>query len=316
MLAWIRFSQCRIDEAEALAEQGRADAEEQRDRWQVSMMTVLLANIRLWQGRVDEAVVLGERAMAAFGELGDEWGQAQATGPLVRALVLSGRFAEATRVREAATEQAERRPGLATFQGTPRVATATAAVAVGNAERALATLAELDDTGGFGSGELLVTRGLALLQLGRSAEAVEVLDEAIEAGGADAAAASALALVATGRTADARRRAEAALSAPDASYRTVVLARLAIAAAAVREGDRAEATAAVDDATRRISSTSDRVTAVVVAAARAAVLTALDDPFASGAEADAEARMDELGLTSRGWRSLFAVATGASAAPV
>jgi class 3 adenylate cyclase/tetratricopeptide (TPR) repeat protein len=316
MLAWIRFSQSRIAEAETLAEQGRADADEQRDRWQVAMMTVLLANIRLWQGRVDEAVVLGEQAMASFGELGDEWGQAQATGPLVRALVLSGRFAEATRVREAATEQAERRPGLATFQGTPRVATATAAVAVGNPERALSTLQELGEAAGIGAVELRVTQGLALLQLGRTAEATAVLEEAAAGGHADAVVACALALVAGGRTEEGRRRANEALEAKDASYRSNVFARLALAAAAVRDGDRATATAEIDVATRLISSTSDRVTAVVVAVARAAVLAALDEPFASGAEADAEARMAELGLLSRGWPQLFAVATGASAAPV
>jgi tetratricopeptide (TPR) repeat protein len=191
------------------------------------------------------------------------------------------------------------------------------AVAVGHPDKALAALADDDTQPGdtrFGATDLLVTRGTALLQIGRVAEAVELLAATVatarEPGPrGEAQAALALAYAADGRTADARRVAAEVLG-QDRSYLDRVLAGMAEAAAAAREGDGAAAVAAIDRTSRVVEVTQDRLSAAVVARARARVLEVLGDPFAAGAAVDADERFAALGLDAPGWDLAIRLATG------
>jgi tetratricopeptide (TPR) repeat protein len=295
-----------------------AEAREQGDTWQQAMMTVLLGSIRLWQGRIDEAIERCEEATALFAELGDSWGVIQVFGPKTRALVLAGRFDEAARLAAEVAARTESDPTLDNYRRFPIVGAAAAAVAAGDPTAALAILGdeEIDPSGPvFGAGELAVARGLALVQAGRPAEAVPLLSAASERAVSpgprgQALAALALALAADGRAADARAAA-AEVAAIDGSYLDRAIAAIADGCAAARLGAGAAATDALDRATRIVAGTQDRLTAAVVAVARARVLEVLGDPFAGGAEADARQKLDDLGIEAAGWDNAFRLAAGA-----
>jgi class 3 adenylate cyclase/tetratricopeptide (TPR) repeat protein len=317
MVGWVRFAQGDVVEAERHAEEALHEARSQGDTWQVGMMDVLLSSIRLHQGRTEDAVELGRAALQLFVELGDEWGGGQAAGPLVRALLATGRFEEAERMRVEAMARYGSTGEFPSRRVFSQLAAALSAVAVGQPERALAALADDDTRPGdhrFGATDLLVTRGTALLQLGKVSEAVELLaatvESAREAGPrAEAQAALALAYAADGRTADARRTAAEVLGG-QRSYLDRVLAGMAEAAAAARDGDEPAAVAAIDRTTRIVESTQDRLSAAIVARARASVLEALGTPFAAGAAADAAERFAALGIEAPGWDRAIRLATG------
>jgi class 3 adenylate cyclase/tetratricopeptide (TPR) repeat protein len=318
MLGWVRFSQGEVAEAERHAEDALREARSQGDTWQVGMMLVLLASIRLAQGRTEDAVEHGRAAFGVFQDLGDEWGAGQASAPLVRALLLTGRFEEAERLRvEAIARYGSGSGDFPTRRVFSRLAAALSAIAVGRPERAMEVLAH-DETvpgdGSYGATDLLVARGTALVQLGRVGEAVDLLAAVASfAPRSEVLAALALAYAADGRTADARRAA-AEVYAQDRSYLDRVLAGIAEAAAAARDGDAAAATSAIDRATRTVETTQDRLSAAVVARARARVLEVLGDPFAAGAQADAADRFTALGIDAPGWDRAIRLATGAEVA--
>jgi tetratricopeptide (TPR) repeat protein len=317
MLGRVRLAQGEVAEAERHAELALHESREQGDTWQVGMMEVLLASIRLWQGRTEEAVTLGRDALHVFVDLDDEWGQGQASGPLVRALLLTGRFEEADALRTVAMAKYGTAIGFPSHRVFSRLAIAVSAVAIGRPEKALEALADDETQPGdarFGATNLLVARGTALLQLGRVGEAVELLAATAEAAAepdprSEALAALALAYAADGRTSEARQTANE-VQAMERSYLDRVIAGVAEAAAAAREGDAQAATLAVDRATRLVETTQDRLSAAVVALARARVLEALGDRFAAGAEADARQRFEALGITAPGWDLALRLATG------
>ena len=56
LLAWVRFTQGRLDEAAVLAERILRDATELGNRWAAAIMRVLLANVSLWRGEPKVAI--------------------------------------------------------------------------------------------------------------------------------------------------------------------------------------------------------------------------------------------------------------------
>jgi class 3 adenylate cyclase/tetratricopeptide (TPR) repeat protein len=323
MLGWARYGQGRVEEAEEHAQQAMAEAREQGDLWQVGMMNVLLASIRVWQGRTVEAVAHGREAWRTFAGLDDDWGELQAVGPLSLALMLTGEFDEAERLRAEIQSRAEAHPALASYERYCAGVTAMLSVGMGEPQRALDALAGDDTVPGdrrYGSNDTLVTRGLALLQLGRTDDAVELLTTTVASmtqpgPRSQTSAALALALAADGQIDEARTVAASVIDG-EASYIDRSMALIALACASVQAGDTPAAIDALDRATRVVAGTQDRLTDAIVALARARVLEALDQPFAGGAEVEAQDRLMAIRIEARGWDNAIRLALrGAEVVP-
>ena len=96
LLAWVRFTQGRLDEAAVLAERILREATELGNRWAAAIMRVLLANVALWRGEpAGDDRVRDRVARATFQELGDPWGELQSLGPMALALNACLRTTEA-----------------------------------------------------------------------------------------------------------------------------------------------------------------------------------------------------------------------------
>ena len=180
LLAFVRYQQGRLEEAAALAEHIAIDGRETGSRWTVGMMSVLLANVRLWTGRMAESLARGQEAIALFQEIGDRWGEVMATGPVVRALAELGRDAEYadTLAHFRAISRDMPDEGMRTF---PEVLESLVDLQQGRPDAAQAILETLDisddddDSGQLGFADGCAAVGLALLQLGKVDDAVEVL---------------------------------------------------------------------------------------------------------------------------------------------
>ena len=323
MLGWARYGQGLVDEAETHAQQAMGEAREQGDLWQVGMMNVLLASIRVWQGRTEDAVAHGREAWRTFSGLDDEWGELQAVGPLSLALMLRGEFDEAERLRADIQSQAAAHPGMESYRRYCTGITAMLSVGMGEPQRALDALAddatEPGDTR-YGSNDTLMTRGLALLQLGRTGEAVDLLTTTVASmtqpgPKSQTSSALAMALAADGQFDRARAVATSVIDG-DGSYIDRAMALVALAGASVQAGEAAAAIDALDRATRVVAGTQDRLTDAIVALARARVLEALDQPFAGGAEAEAHDRLMAIRIEAKGWDNAIRLALrGAGVVP-
>jgi hypothetical protein len=195
------------------------------------MMLALQATLRLWRGSTAECIELSEEARAIFRRLSDHFGETQVMAPLSRALVATGRIADANRVVE------ECRAVALPFglEGYSATIAAGVAVHVGDGARAVreAVLAgeALGDSREAGY-DAQVTLALALLQLGRVDEAVEVLAELppAEAGRPYDLAVTALVHAADGRP-DEDQAAAVALDAGDVVAQAIVRVAMAESAA-------------------------------------------------------------------------------------
>jgi class 3 adenylate cyclase/tetratricopeptide (TPR) repeat protein len=323
MLGWARYGQGLVDEAETHAQQAMVEARDQGDLWQVGMMNVLLASIRVWQGRTEDAVTHGREAWRTFAGLDDEWGELQAVGPLSLALMLSGDFEEAERLRADIQSRAQAHPGMENYHRYSVGITAMLSVGMGEPQKALDALADDDTVPGdrrYGSNDTLMTRGLALLQLGRIDEAVDLLTTTVASMSqpgprSQTSAALSLALAADGQIDRARSVATSVIDG-DGSYIDRVMALIALAGGSVQAGEGAAAIDALDRATRLVAGTQDRLSDAMVALARARVLEALEQPFAGGAEVEAQDRLMAIRIEARGWDNVIRRAvTGAGEAP-
>jgi hypothetical protein len=199
------------------------------------------------------------------------------------------------------------------------LARATGQVLLGNGEAALPTLqASADDKRRIDVGDVNVSRGIALTQTGRFAEAVAVLTTRLELATAPGPrahtlAALALATGANGDTTRARELAEQSL-ASGGNYVDRSLALAAAACAAAHDRDVDDVAELLDRLRHTAGSTEDRVTPAVMALATAQALAAIDDPFAGSAFTDARRRLDALGIDAAGWQRAFAAASRAGEA--
>jgi len=316
LLGYVRMVQGRRDEAEALAVRVLADHGDSGDPWAMGMTEVLLATARLWQGRPDSAAELSRRAEATFDKIGDAAGAVRAASVLARALAASGRMADARRAAERADAGTHAKSAtMEPFVG--QLTVAGVAVHAGDWRTALEATDVLFSDQGPGNAEVLVLRGLALLQAGRFDEGRSLLETAAQAPSFPGArpnvsAHLALAHLLAGSPRSALGAANRALEhRPEGTYRDLAVAHVARAFAAAALGDAEEASAALAAATAQVELTEDRVTQAVVHLARSHVRVALGAPGADAALADAHAEFERLELTADGWDRVFSALAAA-----
>lgn len=319
LLGWVEYTRGNRDEAERLAIRTAAEARDLGDRWALGIMTVLLAAIRLWQGRANEAVEQAGEARRLFEDLGDSWGEARAIAPLARGLLMTGRRDEAEIVAAELEELAAGFPAGSDDAGLPVLLAAEMAVHLGEGERALEELLPPEGavfaSMAVSATEASVAHGLALLQAGRTAEAVAWLERALSVSKeigprANALCTLALACAAAGDTDRARDAADEVLALGGGTYLDRVTALLASACVAAASGAERTALANLDEADAILASTDDRLSAAVAGLARARVCEALGRTDAEALLADAKAALVEVGATGDGWDTTFRLATG------
>jgi class 3 adenylate cyclase/tetratricopeptide (TPR) repeat protein len=347
LMAFVRFHQGQLFEAEELGEQILTEARERGDRWGEGMMLLLTSGVRLWSGRAGEAVEAAEHALQLFETIGDRFGQAQAQATAGRALVTAGRVTEGMRVlREALDGQValDDGPEPDQLRLLVSVAMAGAAVQIGASDLALDAL--LSGQGRplepetIGHSDGMVAEALALLQTGDIEGGVDRLLPVIEPDDASepspyALSVLALALAAAGRDEEVLDLAEQVRAARRSTYLDRVNARLAELFVAARDPAAAHLTSAGDgggaepgasvaasfdtryDALLEEADAADDPVAQAVSrlAASVALEAAGRADEAIDVRADAERRLDELGITGAGWRHLFEVARDATRAP-
>ncbi|MBV8949948.1 MAG: AAA family ATPase [Actinobacteria bacterium] len=307
LLAWVRWMQGNHEEAETLAHQAFGRTGESGDPWASSMMLVLLANVALWRGDLDVAIEHGERARRRFQEIENAWGELQATIPIALAMLALGRVADtrAEARRVWALSEAIQDP-----MGTAAAALESAiAIRLGDADAVEITLAGLrDQTHVFDDHRLAA--GFAQLQAGSVDDAITTLEDALEVASesgvsAPLAAALGLAYVAAGRVDEALALHEERLHSAVTYLDRIQFAFLR-AFASLRQGRFEEARIAADDAVTTADGTQSRLEQAVTRLARAAVLTRTGAVDASAQLADADERLDDIGIDAVGWRRLFA----------
>jgi tetratricopeptide (TPR) repeat protein len=307
--AWIRFMQGRQTEAEALAHEQLAETAATGNRWLAAVLTLLLAILELWRGESERSIAFGRDTLDRFEATSDPWGQNQARSALVRALACRGRVSEALDVLDTAGA-----PGSPTFDYLVR---AQLLVHLGDRD---ALPAALHVSFHEGAGPEIVATGrlalgLALLQAGRVTEAVAELEAAQtigirkHTGSAIAITAGlSLAYAAAGRHDEARALADA--GAGQGTYLDQLQHGFGGAFARLRAGD-PDTSDAFDAVVAASDATEARLDQAITRLARAHAWQALQHPEADAAMAEAQARLDSLGIDASGWSRAFALAAGA-----
>ena len=314
LLAWVHFTQGKLDEAKSLAEQILRESNELGNRWAGAIMQVLLSNIALWRGETETALKNATEARETFVELSDSWGELQALTPLVQALNVLGRGAEAMAALEV-LEDVATHAADAGMRRVPALLRVAILIQRGNPDALpLAQAMQADnDEEVFISDEQRTTLGLAQLQHGDVIEALITLNQARAVAGspgpnAAASVAYAAALVAAGQPEEALEVCAAtepiAVTFVDA-YRLHVARAFALA----RTGDTEGGEAALDAATKIVDGTQSRLDQCLVRLARAAFLSATNQP-ATAAAADALERAGTLGYRPIGWERTYALMAG------
>jgi tetratricopeptide (TPR) repeat protein len=313
LLGWIRLMQGHIDEADRIASTVLGELDPQSgDQWARGMMILLLATTRLWRGRAVEAVDLARDARSRFESINDQTGTLRSSAVLARALVAAGRVHEARLLLDHARV-------LVAHETTPDVrllsmfVIAAAAVEIGDDEL------DVSESGlpvGAMEGIGRVQVGLAMLQRGHAAEAIDLLaaeyDEADEPGlEADAGSALALALAVGGRP---ERAAEVAaeFNADQGTYRDQVSLHYARGFAAAQLGDKAGAIGELEAAVALVDETQDSLAQAITRLARARLLLSLDDDEGQHALEDALERLALMDLPHTLWDDVFRAATTAA----
>jgi len=318
LMAFLRFHEGRKEEAEELATQVRELAHERGERFGEAMMDLLLASIQLWSGRARSAVQRATEAQAVFEEIESDFGVVQALGLLGRAHAAVGHLNASSTSLAECLRWALAMPGRP-LEPFARLVSAGGAVQVGNPQAALDQIAEVgshyDDQRVIGSIDLDVTRGLALLQLGKVDEALEHLAEIPDNAGVPSTyldSTYGLALAAAGRPDEAIARVQTVFDDSRATYLDARTARLAAALAEVRRGDVAGADAWFGEAIGSVDATESRTSQAVVRLAQAIGHETLGTAAAVEMRVDAERALADLGVHPTGWDTAFRLAAGSS----
>jgi hypothetical protein len=294
-----------------LAREQLPESEATGNRWVSGILDMLLGSINLWSGRAAGAVEHTRAAVAQFHALRDPWGENQARSILVRALGAAGRVDEAL-----ATVDAEPDGTRITPEGAKIGALVRAQVLVhsGSAEALAAALhTRRPEDGWTLAHEYRMVLALALVQTGRTAEAIAELEDArltvAEHAGPGSAnnAALAWAYAVAGRTHDARKAADAGIDR--GTYLDQFTCALAGAFARV-QADEPDAADAFDAAMAQIDATEARLDQAIVRVARAHGLAAVGHPDAAAARRDADVRLAALELGMPGWERACRLAAG------
>ncbi len=271
LLAYVRFFERRFADAEEIATSVRSDAVELGELWAPAMMDSLMASIRLWTGRFSEAEELSRRALIGFRELNDRFGIVQALAPRMRALVALGRDQEAERNLEEALSMADSFGDLAI----PMMAAAGTAAHLGLGTRAVAlgevALERMLAMHASGS-EARVTLALGLCQVGDPDRALATLLD-VDQPGPYSNAVTAVASAMAGIPEEAVEAADRVISDDTSTYLDRVLADIG-AASALLATDSAMAGDRLMRARRIASDTGD---AAAIALARSASQALVED---------------------------------------
>jgi tetratricopeptide (TPR) repeat protein len=321
--AFLLFHLGHFDDSAEVAASVLEAARVRDDRWGEAMMRLLLSGVALWSGRTAAGVDDGTAALDQFRAMGDRFGVSQATVVVGRALVTLGEVDRGLELlRGGASWQGS---GAETARATVAGGTAAALVQVGEPEQALEALGAMGGSveAGLGGAELVVTRALALAQLGHVEQSVPLMDALVDLDldldldgrSSHALAVGALVAAAAGAPlADVAALDDSVRAAPRATYLDRLLA--GVAAAVVRVGaEGADAVGSFEELARLVEPTGDAVARAVLVSARAAALRANALPgedLAASASAD---RWAELGLDGAGWRTLFDRAAHAARRP-
>ena len=308
ILAWTRFMQGRLDEAETLAREQLPDTEATGNRWVAGILTMLLANLALWRGESQAAVTYAKDTLARFDAIDDQWGQAQARASLIRGLACLGRIDDSLDL----LDRTEILPGAEQTGTINRLLRAQVLIHVGAPDALAAALHIVgdDDSGLISDAHLSL--GLALLQAGRVDEALAELRtarqlvETDETGpGVAASAGFALGAVVAGQIDDARALADAAVGR--GTYLDQIQHALAGAFARLRAGD-TDTIRAFNNVVAVSDATESRLDQAVTRLARAHAWRTLGRADADEATADAQTRLDAIGITADGWDRFFSLA--------
>jgi class 3 adenylate cyclase/tetratricopeptide (TPR) repeat protein len=322
LLAWTRFQQGHSAEAGEMAEAVLSD-DRGGDRWAVGMMLILAGSVRLWTGRTLSAIERLREAQALFDEIQDDFGHSQSSAVLGRALILSGQVQEGldmvASMDRGGTPLSEREFIVATMAGL------AATVQVGDVARSeqMLTVFPSGPVGGddgeliVGDSERTTSVGLHRLQSGDVPGAVAVLSSLAARMQPDVDpnlySALALAHVASDEIDEALAAADSVDVHDRSSYLDRLTAGIARALALSRRGDVAASTAAFDQVRAAADATEDRVSQALVRLADATAAAARSDADAPARMAEAERRLDELGIGDTAWRRAFALAVGVPA---
>jgi hypothetical protein len=198
----------------------------------------------------------------------------------------------------------------------------SAAVQVGDRERAAAALAILpdqelssDDLATAGGSEHLVSRALLALQSGCADEALDLLQRGRQAMGERgdvgyAGAVTSLALAAAGRLADADAASRLVMDDERSTYLDRLWAGLAAGAVAARRGQEAAVEARFSELCDRVDETDDRVAQAVARLGWAVALEAVGHPSAAVRHVESSDRFAALGIDPGGWAVVLGQAVG------
>ncbi len=314
LLAWVRFNQGQLAEAEQLASDVLREGSESADRWANGMMGVLLANVAMWTGRPTVAIERAREARLLFQEIGDRWGEVQSIAPAARALGCLGRVEEAEALHaEVATFTDELGdPGLVAI---PASVAGALAGHLGDGERAQREfqtgIDAWTDEQSIATHESRVGMSRALLQLGNVGGALAHLDtprDDTDALLVASAGVEAMVLAAAGQPERAVALTDRANALPIGSYLDHLESWMARGLACAQLGEDACAREACATALALADGTESPLDQALARLAHSHALTALDDPEAEAAGAEARARLDALDLPATGWETAFHLA--------
>ena len=297
----------RGDLAEALRLSTKILHESQRrgDEFGTGMMHVVRGAVALWNGHPIEAAEAASDALTALRTTNDIAGLEQALALRGRAQVMAGDIEAGRRSLIEALEMDER--GASAFATGVRFATEiqlgypdTSGLTVDGAAGATSSLFV---------GQHRAAVSLALLQLGRYDEALEVARAGIAEPGADGYAWSTLAIAAAacGAASEAAESLDRTVVLQNSTYLDRTMGRLAVALSDLGPAGDAALLAADEE----LSSTEDVVTPALVALATRLRADATDGPDPASSE-EVERRLADLGIGSTRWREVFAAAIAAA----
>ena len=350
--AFLLFHSGKRREAEEMANDVRSIVHQRGERFTEAMMDLLLGSISLWSGQATIALARANAAEQVFTRIGSAFGVVQALGLQGRAYAALGELQRSRTLLVECLRRAEGMPG----QPLKRFAQAVRAggsVQIGDPRSALEDVryaADATYSHGplvIGTLELGVSEGLALLQLGKVAEAVQALEAVAEMRSDKAPSmyldsSLALAYCAAGRTEEAHERAKVALDSGTGTYLDVRTALLAQALAYARAGadragrasndragtdradragtdragtdragsDRANMVRVLNQALAAIDETDSRTSQAIVRLARALSHKAIESLQAEEMAAEAEVALAKLDTRPFGWETAFCLAAG------
>lgn len=337
LLAFLRFHSGDRDEAEELARSVHAIAHERGERFTEAMMDLLLGSLSLWSGRAGEAVERARASEQVFREVHSDFGEVQALGLLGRAYAAVGELQRSRAMLAECLQRASDMPGRP-LEGFARAVRAGAAVQMGHPEMVKDDLARAgwertgagephagasadvelphdDRAAVIGQRDLDVSLGLALAQLGRPADALDLLKTVPSQDLPSTYLHSCLAIAyaAEGSTIDALEQSRFAMASGTGTYVDVRNALVARALAHARDADRPAMEAAFDQAMLLADATDSRLSQAVVRLAKAIGHEAFETPDAAALRSEAEVAISALGARPGGWETAFRLAAGLQA---